>query len=30
MSLGPASNFGKSCSGPAFDTSRALLEKDKK
>ena len=30
MSLGPASNFGKSCSGPAFDTSRAPLEKDKK
>jgi len=30
MSLGPASNFGKNCSGPAFDTSRTLLENDKK
>jgi len=30
MSLGPASNFGKSCSGPAFGTSRVPLENDKK
>jgi len=30
MSLGPASNFGKNCSGPAFETSPASLGNDKK
>ena len=30
MSLGPASNFGKNCSGPAFDTPHGPLLSDKK
>jgi len=30
MSLGPASNFGKNCSGPGFDRSRAGVGNDKK
>jgi hypothetical protein len=30
MSLGPASNFGKTCSGPAFDTSPFPLLNNKK
>jgi hypothetical protein len=30
MSVGPASNFGKNCSGPGFDSPRAPLESDKK
>lgn len=30
MSLGPASNFGKNCSGPAFDTPHGPLLNDKK
>ena len=30
MSLGPASNFGKTCSGPAFEGPNRLLSRDKK
>jgi len=30
LSLGPASDFGQNCSGPAFDASRAPLGKDNK